>query len=195
MSKYTWKYRNYTTRRTLHHTNSKNSQSMWYKRHQPQTITWISHIYFTTTMHHRSLKLGVFPDTWKLANIAPIYKSKETNLIKNYMPISLLSCLSKLFERCVLKYFQNYLINNNIISFDQSAFTAGDGTVNQLVNIHDDVCRALDEGNDIQMIFLTLVKHSTESGMMVSYVNLIVFISKGISLTDSKVISLIENNA
>ena len=110
------------------------------------------------TIFNRSLKLGIFPDTWKLANIAPIYKSKETNLIKNYRPISLLSCLSKLFERCVLKYFHNYLINNNIISRDQSAFTAGDGTVNQLVNIHDDVCKALDEGNDIQMIFFDISK-------------------------------------
>ena len=96
-----------------------------------------------------------FPDTWKLANIAPIYKSKETNSIKNNRLISLLSCLSKLFEMCVLKYFHNYSINNNIISFDQSAFTAGDGTVDKLVNIHDDVCKALDE---IQMIFFDISK-------------------------------------
>ena len=72
--------------------------------------------------------------------------------------MSLLSCLSKLFERCVLKYFYNHLINNDIISFDQSAFTAGDGTINQLVIIHDDVCKALDEGNDILMIFFDISK-------------------------------------
>ena len=121
-----------------------------------ESVTYISQP--LCTIFNRSLKLGIVPDTWKLANIAPIYKSKETNLIKNYRPISLLSCLSKLFERCVLKYFHNYLINNNIISLDQSAFTAGDGTVNQLVNIHDDVCKALDEGNDIQMIFFDISK-------------------------------------
>ena len=121
-----------------------------------ESVTYISQP--LCTIFNRSLKLGIFPDTWKLANIAPIYKSKETNLIKNYRPISLLSCLSKLFERCVLKYFHNYLINNYIISLDQSAFTAGDGTVNQLVNIHDVVCKALDEGNDIQMIFFDISK-------------------------------------
>ena len=56
-------------------------------------------------------------------------------MIKNYRPIPLLSCLSKLFKRCVLTYFHNHLINNTILSSDQSAFTAGDDIVNQLQNI------------------------------------------------------------
>ena len=55
-----------------------------------ESVTYISQP--LCTIFNRSLKLGIFPDTFELANIAPIYKSKETNLIKNYRPISLLSC-------------------------------------------------------------------------------------------------------
>ena len=42
---------------------------------------------------------------------------------------------------------------NEIIETNQSAFTAGDGTVNQLITIHDDICKLLDDGNDISKAF------------------------------------------
>ena len=35
---------------------------------------------------------------------------------------------------------------------------SGDGTVNQLVSIHDDVCNSLDQGNDVQMVFFDISK-------------------------------------
>ena len=88
----------------------------------------------------------------------PIYKSKETHLPNNYRPVSLLSTLSKLFEKCIFKYLNNYIIENDLISENQSAFTSGDGTVNQLVSIHDDICNILDDGNDVQMIFFDISK-------------------------------------
>ena len=107
---------------------------------------------------NKSLHQGIFPTQWKYANVIPIYKSKETFLPSNYRPVSLLSTISKVFERCVFKYLNNYLLLNEIIETNQSAFTAGDGTVNQLITIHDDICKLLDDGNDVQMIFFDISK-------------------------------------
>ena len=39
----------------------------------------------------------------------------------------------------------------------QSAFSAGNGTVNQLITIHDDT-KLLNDGNDVQMIFFDISK-------------------------------------
>ena len=61
---------------------------------------------------NKSLHQGIFPTQWKYANVIPIYKSKETFLPSNYRPVSLLSTISKVFERCVFKYLNYYLLNN-----------------------------------------------------------------------------------
>ena len=40
-----------------------------------------------------SLMNGTFPDTWKVANIIPVHKKEEKNIMKNYRPISLFANL------------------------------------------------------------------------------------------------------
>ena len=81
-----------------------------------------------------------------MANLVPIHKGNEKNLIKNYIPISLLSCLF------------NYLRDNKLKSIHQSGFITGDSTVNQLVSIHHGVCMSLENQNDIQLIFFDISK-------------------------------------
>ena len=107
---------------------------------------------------NKSLSIGKFPNQWKMANIVPIHKGNENNVIKNYRPISLLSCLGKVFERCIFKYLFNYLRDNKLVSIHQSGFIPGDSTVNQLVSIHHEVCMSLENHNDIQLIFFDISK-------------------------------------
>ena len=59
---------------------------------------------------NRSLDQGYFPKTWKEANVT-IYKKDNKSSPSNYRPISLLSQSAKVMERCVHKYFHNYVIN------------------------------------------------------------------------------------
>ena len=40
------------------------------------------------------LRRGVFPETWKYANVVPVHKKNEKNLKGNYQPISLLPNLN-----------------------------------------------------------------------------------------------------
>ena len=53
------------------------------------------------------LKESCFPDCWKISSVVPIFKNGgERSTAKNYHPISLLSVVSKAFEK---------LVNNRIV--------------------------------------------------------------------------------
>ena len=55
-----------------------------------------------TMLLNKSLRLGIFPEEWKLTNIVPIFKKGKRDFVENYRPISLLPVISKVLERCVL---------------------------------------------------------------------------------------------
>ena len=43
----------------------------------------------------------------KLADITPVYKKKDPTLVENYRPVSVLPCVSKVFERIIQKQFSS----------------------------------------------------------------------------------------
>ena len=50
------------------------------------------------------LNKGIFPETWKLSEVVPIFKDGNKCDIKRYRPISLLCCISKIFEKVLFDY-------------------------------------------------------------------------------------------
>jgi len=54
---------------------------------------------YLTLIYNKSEKETVFPPALKLANVIPIHKKNDTNLMENYRPVSLLPAVSKLFEK------------------------------------------------------------------------------------------------
>ena len=42
-----------------------------------------------------------FPNKLKLADITPVYKKKDSTLVENYRPVSVLPSVSKIFERII----------------------------------------------------------------------------------------------
>ena len=75
-----------------------------------------------------------FPSAWKQSTIIPILKSgKPSNSPSSYRPISLTSCISKLFERMVLARLSFFLEANNILTNVQAGFRAGRSTVDQVL--------------------------------------------------------------
>ena len=69
-----------------------------------------------------SISQGVFPTVHKTGRIVPLYKSKETNEIKNYRPICLLNAISKILEKVVSSRLVKHLEENNILSRHQYAY-------------------------------------------------------------------------
>ena len=60
-------------------------------------------------------------------------------------PISLLSIIGKLMERCINNQLQHHLSVNNIITPFQSGFRTGDSTINQRLRLYHEFSKALDE--------------------------------------------------
>ena len=111
-----------------------------------------------TRLFNLSLTSHQYPTPWKKANVTPIFKKDDPSDVNNYRPISLLSCLSKLFEKIVFKYLFNFLRDNNKISLKQSGFMPGDSTVYQLVHLYHLFCEALDNKKDIRITFCDISK-------------------------------------
>lgn len=97
-----------------------------------------------TRIFNRSLGDGVFPDSWKIAIIRPIPKTKAPSSVSEYRPISLLCALSKALERLVYNQFMKFLENNDLLDPFQSGFRKRHGTVSALLKVTDDFRRAMD---------------------------------------------------
>ena len=75
------------------------------------------------------LRTRLFPDQWKKANVVPIHKKGDKQLIENYRPVSLLPICGKVFEHLIFNRLFNYFIENNLLSPHQSGFIPGDSCV------------------------------------------------------------------
>ncbi len=81
-------------------------------------------------------KLSYFPDTWKKAQVIAIHKpGKNPSFASSYRPISLLSSLSKVLERVLLKRILEHVNKHNIIPEEQHGFKSKKSTTHQLVRI------------------------------------------------------------
>ena len=97
---------------------------------------------------------------WKLANVTPIFKKGDKQLIKNYRPISLLPICGKIFEKIIFNNLYAYLHTNNLISKNQSGFRPGNSTTNQLLYLLDEIHQAFDstESLEVRAVFLDISK-------------------------------------
>lgn len=77
-----------------------------------------------------------FPSSWKSAKVIPIRKpGKDPSSPKSYRPISLLSGLSKLFEKAIHHRLLESAENLNILLEEQFGFRRGRSTVHQLTRV------------------------------------------------------------
>ena len=107
------------------------------------------------------LTAGQFPDVWKEAHVIPLHKQLEKTNCSNYRPIiSLLPCISKVFEKIIFRHMYEFLKQHDLISEKQSGFIPGDSTTNQLLKNFQELAQALDTGDEIRAVFLDFSKAS-----------------------------------
>ena len=75
-----------------------------------------------TRFFNLSLQAGKLPPEWKEAKVIPLFKGGEKSDLNNYRPISIIPVVMKIMERAVHNQLHEYLLNNNFLSPNQSAF-------------------------------------------------------------------------
>lgn len=107
---------------------------------------------------NQCLKMGVFPDALKLAKVIPIHKKNEDYLFDNYRPISLLSSVSKVFERIINDQIANYFTNNNLFYACQYGFRQNHSTELAATELIYKIQKNMDKKETAINIFLDLSK-------------------------------------
>jgi hypothetical protein len=101
---------------------------------------------------------GQFPQSWKLANVIPLFKKGNRQFKVNYRPISLLPSLSKIAERVVFTRLYSFLADIGFFYSLQSGFRPGHSTINQLTYLVHKIHQALDNGKEVRVVFLDVSK-------------------------------------
>ncbi|GBM74695.1 putative RNA-directed DNA polymerase from transposon BS, partial [Araneus ventricosus] len=100
-----------------------------------------------------------FPKCWKTAVVVPIPKpNSDLSLPQNYRPISLLSCLSKVFESVLLRRLNQFLDDNNIIISEQFGFRKKLSTNHQLVRVTELIHDGFEKSETTGALFLDIAK-------------------------------------
>ena len=87
----------------------------------------------------QSLKEGKFPEIHKKANVIPVHKKEDENLLKDYCSISLLPIFSKIFEKVIYNSLFNHFQSNKFFTSSQSGFLPGESYIAQLLSIIQDI--------------------------------------------------------
>ena len=111
-----------------------------------------------TDLFNRCLDEKKFTAQWKTAHVTPVHKKGQKDSCNNYRPVSLLSCVGKVLERCVHHHIFQFLNENEIITPHQSGFIPGDSTINQLLCIYNDLCVSFDKKITTQSVFFDISK-------------------------------------
>ena len=104
-----------------------------------------------------SLQQSDVPDIWKRSHMCPVSKGGDVSSLSVKRPLSLLSNIDKTFERIVFMHLYNHFHDNDIIPL-QSGFIPGTSTVNQLTFFYDTICKVLDSGKEVRVVFCDISK-------------------------------------
>ena len=109
-------------------------------------------------LFNNSLSEGLFPEYFKTAKIIPILKSGDSNLTVNYRPISMLSFLSKMFEKLMCARLDSYLKFNNILCTNQFGFRKNFNISHAIIVFLDYVYSSLDKKQSSIAVYLDFSK-------------------------------------
>ena len=99
------------------------------------------------------LESGTFPSKWKKANVVPIHKKGDKQILKNYGPISLLPITGKILKMLLYNTMFGFFTENNLIPDNQSGFKPGDSCVNQLLSIIHEIYQSFDDNLEVRAVF------------------------------------------
>lgn len=120
--------------------------------------TYSSYLDVITYIINLSFKTGVFPDKLKNAVVVPIHKAGPTTTCSNFRPISLISTISKIFEKIMKEKVLRFLQNTKFFSDRQFGFRVGINTEAALLKFVGEIIEGINEGKVVSGLFLDIKK-------------------------------------
>ena len=142
--------------------NLKPKQSAGHDSISSKLLKDIGHIIAPTisVIINQSLYTGIFPKQLRIAKVIPLFKKGEETSIENYRPISLLSSISKVFERVVFNQLYQYLDVDNLLFDSQYGFRKQHSTELAALELIDLIHKSMDNGQIPVSIFLDTLDHT-----------------------------------
>eukprot|EP00116_Pleurobrachia_bachei_P000156 sb/3460418/ len=107
---------------------------------------------------NRSMSDGVVPTSLKSAVIRPSFKNKDLDHdeLSSYRPISNLSFISKILEKCVAQQLTQHIETNKLFSSVQSAYREAHSCETATVKIVNDILIQMDSKTKVILVLLDL---------------------------------------
>lgn len=116
-------------------------------------------IVYLTYIFNASFKLSYFSTAWKNAEVLAFPKpNKDKKFPQNYRPISLLSTISKIYEKIILNRLQKFEKEAGNLIDEQLGFREGKFTVQQLARITNQISNGFNENKSTAMLLLDIEK-------------------------------------
>ena len=100
---------------------------------------------YITNIFNSSFAQGIFPSSWKQAQIIALKKKVVPLRASDFRPIALFCFLSKVLEKIAHDQITEYLNSNNLLDPLQAGFRRHHSTQTALLKLTDDIRMAIDK--------------------------------------------------
>ena len=108
---------------------------------------------------NKCLKESCFPDCWKVSSVVPVFKNVwERSTAKNYHPVSLLSVVTKVFQKLVNNRIVVHLEKCDLFSDFQYGFRSSQSTADLLTAVSDRIARVFNRSGATRAVALDISK-------------------------------------
>ena len=129
--------------------------------------------YILAELFNKYLKESCFPDCWKVSSVVPVFKNVgERSTAKNYRPVSLLSVVSKVFEKLVNNRIVDHREKCDVFSDFQYGFGSSQSTADLCTVVSDRIARAFNKSGLLELWHVIYPRLLTGFGMLVFFSNL-----------------------
>ena len=111
---------------------------------------------FLVALFNLSMEQYKVPTSRKLANVIHVHKKGDRDPAANYRPISLLSIVSKVIEKCIHNHVN--IITNNLICKSYKGFIKCQSCTTQQTGVYHEIGSYLDSSIQIDIIYLDFSK-------------------------------------
>ena len=91
-----------------------------------------------------------------MAKVVPLHKKKSKTNVDNYIPIAVLSIISKLFEKIVFNLLNDFVMKHKLLYEFKSGLRSPYSTDTCVIHLTDYIKHECDKGNYMSMVLLDL---------------------------------------